>query len=380
MKIKKTFIAVMGLALVFACSSACNNNPPVVEKQLVEATKDAVPAAASAAPTPWCDKTAKGCVRFAVLGDFGDQRKFDGSPEKHVAKMVTGWEPQFIITVGDNNYPCGKTDTIVANSQPYCDYIYNPGAKPSPCSGTATVNQRNAFFPVLGNHEWYSKDAEPYVAFFTGLPANSSGSHQPNRRYYDLTWETQDGQASPVHLFALDSEDQRAIEAQCGLSFQTATYEPDGATVNSVQYNWYKAALGKAKEPWKIAYFHHPPYVCGSGSEWMRWDFETLGTNVVLAGHQHAYQRFAQSNTAEYPHIINGAGGTELHGCQAMGNGFVKQHKVTKQYGAMLVEATNTTITFFFYTTDGTAATLSDWVRVTKDNSASGQKMTCQGC
>lgn len=39
-------------------------------------------------------------VKFAVIGDFGN----DGSDAQKVPDMVKRWEPDFIITTGDNNY------------------------------------------------------------------------------------------------------------------------------------------------------------------------------------------------------------------------------------------------------------------------------------
>ncbi len=350
-------------------------------------------------PSPSCGPNVTGCVRFAVIGDFGDQTNDSGQPDANVATMVKSWSPQFIITVGDNNYPCGDSDTIVANLQPYCDYIYNPGAVATDstsgkqvsavCSGTAASNKRNLFFPTLGNHEWYAKDAVPYTKFFTKLPVNPTGTKigkAPNQRYYDFTWQTRDGKATPLHFFAIDSEDKQAIEENCKLTKKTATYEPDGATPGSKQYGWYKGVVQKATEPWKIAFFHHTPYACTGGdkdSTWMQWDFEKLGTNVILAGHKHIYQRFAQKNWHDHPYITNGTGGTELSNCADMGKDFVKQTFITKKYGALLAEATNTTITFYYYTLNSpsdSSNTLTDWVQVTKNSSGGGQTMTCKGC
>ena len=42
-------------------------------------------------------------IRFAVIGDFGDA----GSHEEDVANLLDSWNVDFIITVGDNNYPDG---------------------------------------------------------------------------------------------------------------------------------------------------------------------------------------------------------------------------------------------------------------------------------
>src|SRR5262245_6916227 len=60
-------------------------------------------------------------VQFAVIGDFGHA----GPAEKDVAELVKSWKPEFIITMGDNNYPCGSSKTIDRNiGQYYHEYIY----------------------------------------------------------------------------------------------------------------------------------------------------------------------------------------------------------------------------------------------------------------
>ena len=50
--------------------------------------------------TPW----PPGTIHFAVIGDYGDA----GQAELDVANLVKSWNPDFIITTGDNNYP-GKS-------------------------------------------------------------------------------------------------------------------------------------------------------------------------------------------------------------------------------------------------------------------------------
>lgn len=396
---KKRTRALIGMGIGFVLLAVVTMKMP---------TGAAITSAAST-PSPSCGPTAAGCVRFAVIGDFGDQTNNNGAPEANVATVVKSWSPQFIITVGDNNYNCGTYSTIVANNHPYCDYIYNPGAIYYPnnntsgpsssavCTGTANSNKVNAFFPAMGNHEWYTTNATPYFMFYTGLPNNpyASGTkwtNNPsgtlsNQRYYDFTWKTRDNQTSPVHLFAIDSEDPQAYEKKtdCGINSKSdATFEPDGATEKSVQYNWYKSAVGSATEAWKIAYFHHAPWACNNGSDnspWMQWDFKGLGTNVVLAGHKHVYQRYVKSTSQDHPYITNGTSGTSLTSkCQKLGSNFKKEKYIVGKYGALMVEATATTITFYYYTTtNGSSSTLSDWIQVTKNNSG-GQTMTCSGC
>src|SRR5439155_26999984 len=59
------------------------------------------------------------------------------------------------------------------------------------------------FLPVLGNHDWYTSGAKPYLDYFV-LPGNE--------RYYDFT-------SGPVQFFAID----------------TYSHEPDGNSSSSIQ-------------------------------------------------------------------------------------------------------------------------------------------------
>src|SRR5262249_39222888 len=59
-------------------------------------------------------------VTFAVIGDFGEA----GQPEADVAALVHSWAPEFVATVGDNNYLDGSAATIDENiGQYYHDFI-----------------------------------------------------------------------------------------------------------------------------------------------------------------------------------------------------------------------------------------------------------------
>jgi hypothetical protein len=158
---------------------------------------------------------------FAVIGDYGSAN----NNEAQVAALVKNWSPAFIVTVGDNNYPSGSAATIdAAIGQYYAGYIY-------PYSGTYTYTATaiaNRFFPALGNHDWLSSYAAPYLSYFT-LPGNE--------RYYDIV-------RGPVHLFILDSD----------------ANEPDGITANSPQGAWLQTHLADSTACWKLVFLHHAPY------------------------------------------------------------------------------------------------------------------------
>src|SRR3954464_7686127 len=94
---------------------------------------------------PLEERALLSATRFAVIGDYGADQPAEGD----VAALVKSWNPDYILTVGDNNYPTGSASTMDLNiGQYYHDFIYpyvgNYGA------GATT----NRFFPTLGNHDW----------------------------------------------------------------------------------------------------------------------------------------------------------------------------------------------------------------------------------
>ena len=245
-------------------------------------------------------------IRFAVIGDYG----LAGTNELDVANLVIGWSPDFVITVGDNNCPSGAASTIDQNIGQYyhnfiCPYTGGYGA------GADT----NRFFPTIGNHDWGTPGAAPYLAYFT-LPGNE--------RYYDFVW-------GPVHFFALDSDFN----------------EPDGTSSTSTQANWLHTGLAASTEPWKLVYFHHAPYSSGGyhgSSTWMQWPFQQWGATAVLSGHDHDYERLLVNGL---PYFVDGLGGQSI---RAFGTPLPEsQVRYNGDYGAMLVQADTGSIEFKFY-------------------------------
>jgi tartrate-resistant acid phosphatase type 5 len=261
-------------------------------------------------PLPTPTETPEPAVRFAVIGDYGG----GGQPEENVANLVKSWEPDFIITVGDNNYPDGESTTIDQNiGRFFHEYIdpyqgeYGPGAT------------TNLFFPTLGNHDWNSSTgSKPYLDYFT-LPGNE--------RYYNFTW-------GPVEFFALDSDYR----------------EPDGVGSSSDQAAWLKARLAASNATWKLVYMHHPPYSSGLHGPvtWMRWPFKEWGASAVLSGHDHTYERLQVDGLT---YFVNGLGGGSIYPFETIENG--SQVRFDASYGAMLVEASQSSLNFQFITTQG---------------------------
>jgi hypothetical protein len=260
------------------------------------------PGAASAA-----SRTAT--TRFAAIGDYG----YAGPAEQAVADLVKSWRPEFIVTLGDNNYPRGSAETIDVNiGLFYHDYIA-PYVGRFGCGAT-----RNRFFPALGNHDWMSPDAAPYLAYFT-LPGNE--------RYYDFTW-------GEVHVFVLDSDPN----------------EPDGNTADSRQASWLKQQLATSRARWKVVTMHHAPYSSGphGASTALQWPYKQWGADLVLAGHDHDYERLEVDGL---PYIVNGLGGAVFYPVGRSAAGSVLHFN--QNAGALFVEADGKTLRARFQSVDG---------------------------
>lgn len=257
-------------------------------------------------PTPEASPTPMlATARFAVIGDFG----LAGPAAANVAALVASWEPDFVVTTGDNNYPSGGADTIDANiGQYYHQFMANSGSSYGPA---ASINR---FFPVLGNHDSEADAAAPYLGYFT-LPGNE--------RYYTLD-------RPPVRICAINS---------------VPWIEPDGAHPESAQAAWLQRELAASPDTWNIVVFHHPPYSSDhrGSAEWMRWPFREWGADIALCGHNHVYERVTVDG---FTYLINGLGGGARYAWGPIVNG--SQLRYNADHGAMRVEATPERITFQF--------------------------------
>ena len=119
---------------------------------------------------------------------------------------------------------------------------------------------------ALGNHEYGAGTAAPAIAYF-GLPA---------RGYYSY-------ELGSWHVVVLNSN--------CGPA--------GGCELGSRQQRWLSADLAAHPAACTLAYWHHPRFSSGlHGSDpTMAALWQTLslaGADVVLAAHDHHYERFAQ--------------------------------------------------------------------------------------
>jgi tartrate-resistant acid phosphatase type 5 len=261
--------------------------------------------------SPKTESTPLPCANthIAFIGDFG----LDGPGEAAVAGLINTFQPDAVITTGDNNYPSGQASTIDANIGKYFSTyihpylgIYGPGAT------------QNRFFPSLGNHDFYTADAQPYLDYFA-LPGNE--------RYYDYV-------LCAVHFFVIDSEPS----------------EPDGITSNSAQAQWLMRRLSSSTSSWNVVYFHEAPYSSGAvhGSNTsLRWPFREWGADLVLNGHNHIYERVEVDGMY---YVTNGLGGGPIQPIGDPVAGSIVRYNDSN--GAGFIDANATTLIVRFLAID----------------------------
>jgi tartrate-resistant acid phosphatase type 5 len=231
--------------------------------------------------------------RFAIVSDI------HGSfPATHsVSTLVKSWNPDFIITCGDNNYASvNAIDSQVG--QYYHEFI-------SPYNGAfGTGDTVNRFYTGLGNHDVESGGISSYLPY-VNLPGNE--------RYYDFV-------KGYVHFFCINSN----ID------------EPDGVADTSIQAQWLQTQLANSASLYKIVYFHYPPYSSGlvhGNTAYMQWPFKQWGASAVFSGHDHIYERL---NIGNLPYIVCGTGGGVLYAVSPIpGSEFI----YNTNHGALLLEA-----------------------------------------
>lgn len=187
----------------------------------------------------------------AVLVGAGDIATCARTNDEATADVVAS-VPGTIFTTGDNVYPAGTPDEF-AN-------CYHP----------SWGRFRERTRPSPGNHDYQdTATADGYFGYF-GKRAGTKGK---GWYAYDVgTWRAY------------------ALNSNC--------VEVGGCTSTSAQYAWLKRDLAANPRRCVVAYWHHPRYSSGyHGSSSRMRDIQALlydmGAELVLAGHDHSYERFA---------------------------------------------------------------------------------------
>lgn len=215
----------------------------------------------AALPTPTPGPTADPDPVVAAAGDIAcGSATGRGTPcrQMETSELLVQSRPAAVLTLGDNQYENGELQDYQRFYDPSWGRL-KPITRPAP-----------------GNHEYYTAGARGYFDYFAGvgrLTSEATGSRGQGWYSYDVgAW----------HLVALNSN--------CS--------EVGGCGANSPQVNWLRSDLQASRATCTLAYWHHARFGSGQSRDdrtylafWQA--LYDLGADVVLAAHDHSYERFA---------------------------------------------------------------------------------------
>lgn len=122
----------------------------------------------------------------------------------------------------------------------------------------------------------------------------------------------------------------------------------DSNTIGPVQVRWLETVLASSDAPWKVVAMHHPAFSCGGylGDPRVRKllvpVFARTGVDLVLAAHDHNYQRFAARNGVTY--VVHGGGGARLYPLRRCPASFPARKRARKAHGWLYLRAGPTSL------------------------------------
>jgi hypothetical protein len=201
--------------------------------------------------------------------------------------------------MGDNAYPDGRRADY-ANC--YDNYFrFSPYDIFDPSRTDWWGQYKDRTMPVLGNHEYMnstddSLKSKPYFEYFSAdTSAGFKGPaapvpNDPTKNQFGLTF------GKGYYSYDLGSWHIVALNSNCE--------KVGGCDASSPQGQWLKSDLASpanTNNQCTLAYFHHPLYATGNGTNTPNvkpfWDMlYSRGADVILSGHAHRYERHAPRN------------------------------------------------------------------------------------
>jgi hypothetical protein len=175
------------------------------------------------------------------------------------ARLIAGQGYATVLGLGDMQYEAGEYPDFLTS------YDLSWGAF------------RAQTHPAVGNHEYGTPGADGYFDYFDGVGIDDGPAGVRGAGYYSFN-------VGRWHLIALNSN--------CGRV---------SCAAGSPQEQWLRADLAATRKKCVLAYWHHPRYSSGehgsSKATTQFWrDLYKAHADVVLSGHDHDYERFAQMN------------------------------------------------------------------------------------
>lgn len=206
------------------------------------------------------------------------------------ADLVTAIAPTAVLLLGDIQYESGTLSDF--------NTYYHP-----------TWGRHKAVTrPAPGNHEYQTSGAAGYFDYFNGVGVAAGVAGERGKGYYSFD-------IGQWHVVALNSN--------CN--------SIGGCGVGSPQEQWLRADLAANPRTCTLAYWHHPRFSSGAhgNNSSMQPIWQALqdhGADLVLAGHDHDYERFAPQTaggtadaTRGIRSFVVGVGGKETRGFGTIG-------------------------------------------------------------
>ena len=193
-----------------------------------------------------------------VILAAGDVSDCTRTSDDSVANLLDTLEG-VVMPLGDNAYESGTP-------QQYAD-----------CYGPTWGRQKGRTHPVAGNHDYYDTSSTGAIGPYGYFGYFGAAAGDPAKGYYDY-----------------------AIGSWLVIVLNTGSDSPPNYAAGSPQEQWLRAELASHSQQCVVAMWHHPRFSSIAGRAPIRpevgplWDaLYQYGADLVLNGHDHAYQRFA---------------------------------------------------------------------------------------
>jgi|WetSurSiteA1Bulk_404760.scaffolds.fasta_scaffold03842_3 myo-inositol-hexaphosphate 3-phosphohydrolase len=254
---------------------------------------------------------------FAVIGDYANTASQNPG---RVADMVKSWNPEYIITGGDNHQDDVDIDENIGRHYSKFIFPYNGSYPPG-------APDKNRFWVSMGNHDYDDNHENEIKNYLPYLVPNT---------YYDKV-------IGDVHFFFLDSEQ---------------FYQYSGA-----QKTWFDNAVANSTARWRIAVFHRPSYTSGGGgnvaneNNMRAWPLAENNFHLVFSGHIHNMEHLTVPGEQTH-YIVQGAGGRSIYTFENNPSPATRVWGQDTEFGACKVIVTSSNLIIEFWSTDGTTNTL----------------------
>ncbi len=244
-------------------------------------------------PTPTALPTSSSGASPVVVavGDIACGTDSTGAAckEWYTSEAARLLNPTAVLVLGDTQYEQGQLSNYNGSSS-FCQ------SNPPRCYNGTWGRLKNITYPAVGNHEYLTANASGYFDYFNGVGVQTGRAGDRSKGYYAFT-------IGNWRLYALNSNCSSA----------------GGCASGSPQEKWLRADLVANPKQCVLAYYHHPLHSSGGrATSAVAPLFQALydyKAELILAGHEHNYERFAPQNAqggataAGIQEIIVGTGG-----------------------------------------------------------------------